>query len=177
MHLYRQPILIFGIVAPIVVATAVVGCCYVLKAKMVASYDNKQRNYKTYEAGRFASLEIESQVSRQHLHMERWSSQLSEETASTVTTRLREIAEHLPKKEYQLTAFDPSNTKVGFGATSAQKSTQLRIAFRGSFRTMQRAFLELETQMPQLQLQDLKIDPTSQSSLLNFQVAYTAWEN
>jgi hypothetical protein len=177
MHIYRQPIVIFGIVVPIVVAAVVVGLCYMMKAKMVASYDNKQKNYKTYEAGRLAGLEIESQVSRQHQHMERWSSQLSEETASTVTTRLREIAEHLPKKEYQLTAFDPSSTKLGFGLTSAQKSTQLKIAFRGSFRTMQRAFLELETRMPQLQLQELRIDPTSQSSLLNFQVAYTAWEN
>lgn len=177
MHIYRQPIVIFGIVVPIVVAAVVVGLCFMMKAKMVASYDNKQKNYKAYEAGRLAGLEIESQVSRQHQHMERWSSQLSEETASTVTTRLREIAEHLPKKEYQLTAFDPSSTKLGFGASSAQKSTQLKIAFRGSFRTMQRAFLELETRMPQLQLQELRIDPTSQSSLLNFQVAYTAWEN
>ena len=61
---------------------------------------------------------------------------------------------------------------------SAQKSSQIRIAFRGTFRTMQRAFLELETRMPQLQLQDLKIDPSSSgSALLNFQVTYTAWEN
>ena len=52
------------------------------------------------------------------------------------------------------------------------------MAFRGTFRTMQRAFLELETRMPQLQLQELRIDPSSsQSSLLNFQVIYTAWEN
>ena len=178
MHLYRQPIVIFGIILPIVAAAAVVGFCSMMKSKMEASYDNKQKNYKTYEAGRLAGLEIESQVSRQHQHIDRWNTQLSEETASTVTTRLREIAEHLPKKEYQLTAFDPSSTKGGFGAASAQKSTPLRIAFRGSFRTMQRAFLELETRMPQLQLQELKIDPsTSQSTLLNFQVAYTAWEN
>jgi hypothetical protein len=42
---------------------------------------------------------------------------------------------------------------------------------------MQKAFLELETWMPQLQLEDLKIDPSSSlTSLLNFQVSYTAWE-
>ena len=59
-----------------------------------------------------------------------------------------------------------------------ETASQLRIAFRGTFRTMQRAFLELETRMPQLQLQELKIDPSStQSSLLNIQVNYTAWEN
>ena len=39
-------------------------------------------------------------------------------------------------------------------------------------------FLELETRMPQLQLQDLKIDPIStHSAFVNFQVTYTAWEN
>jgi uncharacterized coiled-coil protein SlyX len=177
MNNYRQPIIVFGVVLPIVLAAVIVGGCFMFKSKMEVSYQNKQVKYKTSEMGRIAGLEIESQVSRQHQHIERWNQQLAEETASTVTSNIREIAEHLPKKEFQQTAFDPSSTKGGFGAVSAQKSSQLRIAFRGSFRTMQRAFLELETRMPQLQLQDLRIDPsTSQSSLLNFQVSYTAWE-
>ena len=55
------------------------------------------------------------------------------------------------------------------------------MVFRGTFRTMQRAFLELESRMPQLQLQELRIDPSpnqqNQAPLLNFQVNYTAWEN
>ena len=142
-----------------------------------ASYENKAKTYKAYEASRKAGMEVEKQVKIQQAHVARWNDQLAQETASTVTTHLREIAEHLPKKEFQQTAFDPSNTSGGFGSAAAQQSSQLRIAFRGSFRTMQRAFLELETRLPQLQLQDLKIDPSaSQSSLLNFQVTYTAWE-
>lgn len=178
MHIYRQPIIIFGIGMPVLVAVVVVGICFFFKGQMMTSYQNKKKNHTAFEQGRMAGLVIESQVSRQQEHIKRWNEQLSQETASTVTSNLRAIAEHLPKKEYQQTAFDPSNTKGGFGSVSAQKSSQLRIAFRGSFRTMQRAFLELETRMPQLQLQDLKIDPSaSQSALLNFQVTYTAWEN
>jgi hypothetical protein len=177
MHLYRQTIALFGIVLPIIAVALVLGVCFLLKSKMVASFENKQKNYKAYEMGRLAGLEIEAQVTRQHQHIERWNSQLSGETASLVTTNLREILSHLPTKEVQQTAFEPSSGKSGFGTISAQKSSQIRIAFRGTFRTMQRAFLELETRMPQLQLQELRIDPsTSQSSLLNFQVNYTAWE-
>ncbi len=178
MHLYRQPIVLFGIVVPIVAAAAVVGLGLMAKSTMEASYANKEATFKAYQASRRAGLEIESQVSSQQQHVKRWVEQLDQESASTVTTHLREIAEHLPKTEFQQTAFDPSNTKSGFGSVTAQKSSQLKIAFRGSFRTMQQAFLELETRMPQLQLQDLKIDPsTNQSALLNFQVTYTAWEN
>ena len=177
MNLYRQPIIIFGIVVPVIAAAVVVGLGSMAKSRMEASYEVRKSGHAAYKMSQAQALQIEAQVVSQQDHVKRWESQLAEETASSVTTTLREISEHLPKKEFQQTAFDPSNTKSGFGTPAAQKSSQIRVAFRGSFRTMQRAFLELETRMPQLQLQDLKIDPSAnQSSLLNFQVTYTAWE-
>jgi hypothetical protein len=177
MNLYRQPIALFGIVLPVIAAAGVAGLGIFLKGKMTVSFEVKKSTYKTYEAGRRAALELEKEVSLQRPALERWDSQLSQETASTVTSNLREISAKLPSKEIQLSAFEPSG-KGGFGAVSPQKSSQVRIALRGTFRTVQKAFLELETRMPQLQLQDLKIDPAStQSALLNFQVSYTAWES
>jgi hypothetical protein len=178
MNLYRQTIILFGVILPMLVAAALVGVCYLLKSKMVASFDNKQKTYKAYEQGRLAGLEIEAQVTRQREHLERWNKQLSLETASAVATNLREIIDRLPAKEIQQTAFERPSSSGGFGSVAAQKSSQIRIAFRGTYRTLQRAFLELETRMPHLQLQELRMDPiSSQSSLMNFQVTYTAWEN
>ena len=178
MHLYRQTIILFGLVVPVIIAAAVGGAGFMLKSKMADSFDNKLITYKAYEESRLAGVEIESQIARQLPHLARWHEQLSQETASTAATHLRKISEHLPSKEIQQTSFERPSGTGGFGSVAAQKSSQLRIAFRGTFRTMQRAFLELETCMPQLQLQELRIDPTSnQSSLLNFQVTYTAWEN
>ena len=66
---------------------------------------------------------------------------------------------------------------TGFGSVSAQNSAPLELSFRANFRSMQRAFLELESRLPQLQLNELRIDLTPQSSNLNFQVTYTAWED
>ena len=178
MNLYRQTIALFGIALPVVAAIALIGVCSFLKSKMTASFENKTRTFKTYEQGRLAGLEIEAQVARQRKHLDRWQEQLSEETASAVATNLREIYGELPNKEIQQTAFERPSASSGFGSASAQNSSQIRIALRGTFRTLQRAFLNLETRMPQLQLEELRIDPsTSQSSLLNLQVTYTAWEN
>lgn len=178
MYFYRQTIILFGIVVPILIAAAVVGLGSLIKAKMSSSFDNKERNYKTYEQGRIAALEIEGQVTRERQHLDRWEAQLSEETASAVATNLRDIAENLPSKEIQQTAFERPSGNRGFGGASAQNSSQIRMAFRGTFRTLQRAFLALETRMPQLQLQEFRMEPSStQSSLLNLQVTYTAWEN
>jgi len=179
MHIYRQSIIIFGIVLPVVLAAAIIGGGFLVKSNMLESFENKRKTYASSEQGRLSVLDIEKKVKLQRDHLDRWSEQLSQETASAAATNLRKIYEHLPSKEIQQTAFErPPSAGGGFGAVAAQKSSQLRIAFRGTFRTVQRVFLELETRMPRLQLQELQISPnTSQSTLLNFQVIYTAWEN
>ncbi len=125
------------------------------------------------------ALEIEAQLSRQREASAQWQELVGQETFSLVTTNLRAIGERLPPKEFQQTAFERLGQAGAIGGVSAQKSSGLKFNFRGTFRTVQRAFLELETQMPNLQLQELRIDPstTSGSPLLNFQVVYTAWEN
>jgi hypothetical protein len=178
MHLYRKSIIVFGIVLPVVVAGVVVGIFSVIQSNMAASFEDKLKTYRSYEMERKAGQDIERHVINQQVHIDRWSSQMSQETASAVTTNLREISEHLPSKEIQQTSFERPSGKVGFGSAAAQNSSQIRIAFRGTFRTMQKAFLALETRMPQLQLQSLRIDPNQGvSSLLKFEVSYTAWEN
>jgi hypothetical protein len=178
MHLYRQPIIIFGAVLPILGAIALVATGSMLTSKMSASFNNKQNAYQAYEQSLKASRDIEAEVIRQRKHLERWNAELSAETASAVTGNLREIAETLPNKEFQQTGFERPAGSSGFGTASAQKSSQVRIGFRGTYRTLQRAFLDLETRMPQLQMQEMKMEPMSSStSLMNVQVTYTAWEN
>lgn len=176
--LYRQSIALFGILLPAILAVIVVGGVFMLKGSVTASFADKQMHYKTFESNRLNALGIEARVNRKKQFIDQWKTQLSEETKSAVSANLRKIQESLPNKEFQSTAFDPINTPGGFGSVSAQRSAQIRLGFRGTYRTMQKAFLALETQMPQLQLQELRIDPsTNQSSLLNFDVTYTAWEN
>ena len=177
--MYKQSIILFGIVVPVLMAGIVFGACAFVKAKITNSFNNKAQYYSGHEQSRMGALEIEAQLSRQRVSSERWQELLKQETFSLVTTNLRAIGEDLPPKEFQQTAFERLGQTTGFGSISAQKSSGLKFNFRGTFRTVQQAFLELETRMPNLQLQDLRIDPnvSPESSLLNFQVTYTAWEN
>ena len=174
---YRQSIVLFGFVLPFVVCAAIVGAGVAIKAKAAASFQLKQSLYKTAETNRVGALGIEAQVSKKRPHVERWIAQIEKETANSITSNLKEIGDMLPAKEFQQTAVEYPTGSFGFASVSAQKSSQVKLAFRGTFRSMQKAFIELETRMPQLQLQDLKIEPSSSStSTLNFQVNYTAWE-
>ena len=181
MNFYRQSIALFGIVMPAIAAAILIGLGFVAKSQIVSSFKNKQGLFKTYQTDFNKSQEVETAIVRQRQHVERWNAILAEESSSAVNTHLRTIAGILPPKEFQKTAFERTAGSGGFASTSAQPSSQLKIIFRGTFRTMQRAFLELETRMPQLQLQEMRIEPNSNqqnpSPLLNVQVTYTAWEN
>lgn len=176
--MYKQPIILFGIVIPLVIAAVLIGACVMVKGKFQTSYDNKARYFVGHEQSRMGALGIEAQLNRERKHLERWDELLSEETSSHLATNLRLIGAALPDKEFQQTAFERLGNSSGFGSASAQKSSGLKLSLRGTYRTVQRAFLELETRMPNLQLQELKMDPnlSADSALLNFQVTYTAWE-
>jgi hypothetical protein len=173
---YRQSIILFGFVVPFVICAAVVGGGMVLKSKTSAIFLEKQSLFKSAENDRVGALGIEAQISKKRPHMERWISQVEKETANAITSHLKQIGDKLPPKEFQQTAVEYPTGKSGFATPSAQDSSQVRLAFRGTFRSVQLALAELESRMPQLQLQEFKIDPASSSSSLNFQVTYTAWE-
>lgn len=174
---YRQPIVLFGFVVPLMICAAVIGGGSFLKSKAAASFAEKQSLYKSSENDRRAALDIEAQISRKRPHMEHWAAQMEKETSNSITSYLKHIGDSLPAKEFQQTAVEYPTGNSGFAMASAQKSSQVRLAFRGTFRSVQQALATLESRMPQLQLQELKIDPsTSSTSSLNFQVTYTAWE-
>lgn len=176
MNHYRQSIALFGFVLPSVVAIAVMAVAFMIKGRISGSFDEKLAHYQGFEQNKLRALGLEAEISKKREHVERWEALLSEETASSITSNLREIEERLPSKEFQKTAQEHPVGKKGFAGASAQNSTQVGLAFRATFRSMQKALLELESRMPQLQLQEMRIEPSSQSNSLNFQVTYTAWE-
>jgi hypothetical protein len=177
MKFYRQPIILFGFVLPIILAAIIGGGAYYAKSTVEATLQEREALMKTSKLTSMTIATLEKKNLAQRPHLERWTKLLALETANTMTTHLREIIESLPNKEIQQTSLDCTATKAGFGAATTQKSSQIRLALRGTYKTVQKALLELETRMPQLQLDDLKMDPNPQSALLNFQITYTAWES
>lgn len=176
MHNYRQSIALFGFAVPSLIAIAIMVGAFMIKGKVTRSFDEKLSHFQGFEQNKLRALGLEAEISKKREHIERWEELVSEETASAITSNLREIEDLLPSKEFQKTAQEHPVGKKGFASASAQNSTQVGLAFRATFRTMQKALLELESRMPQLQLQEMRIETSSQSNSLNFQVTYTAWE-
>ena len=176
MNLYRQAIALFGFALPVILCVVVIGGAAMTKSKIQTSFEAKRSQFKGFRQNKLQALALEAEINNKREHFAQWESLLARETASSVTSTLRKIEDSLPSKEFQLTEQETPTARGGFAAASAQQSAQVRLGFRATYRSMQRALLELETRMPQLQLQELRMDPSSSSNSLNFRITYTAWE-
>ena len=176
MNLYRHAIALFGFVIPVVIAAVVIVGGLTVKGKISASFEEKCSHFKGFKQNKMSALGLEAEISRKREDISRWEDLVSKETASAISSNLRSIEEKLPSKEFQTTGQQFPTARGGFASVSGQESAQVRLAFRATYRSMQRALLELETRMPQLQLQELRMDPSTNSNRLNFEINYTAWE-
>lgn len=176
--MYKQPIIIFGIVIPLVIAGAIFGIGSVVKGRFTTTYETKVQQFKDYKRNKILAKETETQVTKQREVYNQWKVILEQDSFSQVTSNLRSITADLPPKEIQQPFPERLDNKLAFGLASAQDSTAVRFNLKGSFRTIQRALVELETRMPNLQLQDIKMEPTNtpDGPVLNVQASYTAWE-
>jgi hypothetical protein len=175
---YRQSILFFGLIVPLLIAGLVAGVAFYARHSVTESFVAKERQYKLYEQNKRNADVLDKDLSNKRDSVARWKSLLAEETKSQVNNHLRKMQDSSFGKEFQQTSTESLNASGGFASVSAQKSSQIRLGFRGTYRGLQRAFLELETRMPQLQLQEIKIDANStQASMNNVDITYTAWEN
>ena len=176
MNLYRQAIALFGFALPVILCVIVLAAAVMTKSKIATSFDSKQSNYKGFKTNRLQALSLEAEIDSKRDSFTHWEELLGKETASALTSNIRQIEDKLPSKEFQLTEQETPTGRGGFASASAQNAAQVRLGFRATYRSMQRALLELETRMPQLQLQELRMDPSSSSNSLNFGITYTAWE-
>jgi hypothetical protein len=176
--MYRKPIILFGIAIPVVFAILIVVISFQAKIKVAATYETRVQEYKNYQISKMSALEIEAQIVRQREVFEQWMKVIEQDPFTLVNSNMKTIAGKLPSKEFQQPLPERMTNKLGFGTVSAQTSEALRFNLKGTFRTTQKALVELETRMPNLQLQDLRIDPNNSgsSSFINVQLTYTAWE-
>jgi hypothetical protein len=78
MYIYRQSIIVFGILIPIVLAAVLVGVCLSVKSKFLTSADNKQQSYLADQQASKAALDIEKKIVNERQQLELWNKQLTQ---------------------------------------------------------------------------------------------------
>ena len=67
------------------------------------------------------------------------------------------------------------NYSEGLGKGISQPASQVEMKFTGTYRAMQLALMEVESKLPQLQLDSLVMAPDSGAKKINFTTKFTVW--
>ena len=173
---YKESVFVFGLVAPVLFVVVGLGLGLHFRGKLESTYEARRNHHRTYKIVEKERGALEEKVQAQAPHMHRWMSLFEQPAATSVNTFFREFQKEFDATHFQQTAFRPTSTAGGIGGASKQPSTQLNFTFRGTFRALQTAFLELETRMPQLQVDSIKLSRASNQNVLNANVVYTTWQ-
>lgn len=172
---YKQPVIIFGLALPLLGLVLLLSIGLHYRSKFENGYEVRKGQYVAFQKVAKQREALEARVGGQGRLMKRWMNLLEETPDSSVNAVFSDLQKRYSSSELQQTSTRSSPASGGIGGASKQPATQLQMGFRGTYRGLQNAFLEMETRMPQLQLETFKLRKETGRNLLNAEVTYTAW--
>lgn len=174
---YKQPVVILGVALPLLGLVLILAVSAGYRSKLEKTYEFRKGEHVKLQTLTKQRERLEEQIGRQQPYMSRWMSLFDKPADSAITSLLNDVQTQYASTELDLTSFNRSSASGGIGGASKQSAVQLKLAFRGTYRGLQNAFLEVETRMPHLQLDLLKLKKESNQNMLNADLTYTAWQN
>jgi hypothetical protein len=174
---YKKPVLAFGLVAPSLLMVVALGLGFHFRAQFEATYRARKSHYADYKRVEAQREVLERKIRAQEPHLNRWMALFQKATGSDVKVFFSDFQKNYESQEFVQTAFRRTSASGGIGGASSQPSIQIQLSFRGTYRILENAFLELESRMPHLQLDSLKLSISNQNSkILTADLIYTAWQ-
>ena len=174
---FKIGIILFGILLPLLVIGFILSFISSRKNKVEAEYASRQSSFKLQKHQEQVVKGLGVRLSRFDDRKDEWDVLLNNSDIGTVTGLLKEIStEYSGTETFKSNEFNFVNKKTGIGAASEQPSVIFTVSLSGTFTSIQQGLLSLESRMPNLNLNSMKISPDPGSSLLLAELSYSAWK-
>lgn len=172
---YRQPIAVFGLIIPVVVSVIMAGSVLYYTGSVKKEYAAKQKEYDLSQQAKRKIKMLRGQVNENRESLDAWDDLLKTETRGTFLQHWKDASEDFNGKELTKTSRSWINFSEGIGKGVSQPSSQVVMSFVGTYRAMQQALMNLETQLPTMQLDSLDMSPEDNGKGVKFTTTYTVW--
>ena len=173
---FKQPVFVFGVFAPLLLVVVLLVAGMHFRGRLEETYKERQKHHGQYKMVQAEREGLEREISSQKPHMTRWMALYDKPTTSRINSFLTSFQKRFDSREFKQKAFNRTSSAGVIGGGSRQASIHVQLAFRGTYRALQTAFLELETRMPNLQLDGIRLTANQDHQVLEADVNYTAWQ-
>lgn len=172
---YEKPILTLGLFLPLGLILLLILILLGISFKINKNFKVKKGIYDKAQTELKQKKQLEQVVAHNEPLVTIWEESINKETRGSFVEHWKnaekkfrgaELIRHLPQWR---------NESVGIGQGSKQPASQVDVSFIGTFRAMQQAFMEVETNLPQMQLDSMTMKPNKNGKLIDFKASYTVW--
>lgn len=172
---YKQSVVAFGIVIPLILILVVIGVAFYFSSSIGSEYKKKKMAYDKERQAMQHTMALQGKVQSTADYVKEWDNLLATETRGTFLEHWKRAEEKFSGKELTKTSHNWTNYSGGLGKGVGQPASQVNMSFSATYRAMQMAMLEMETKLPQMQLDSLTIKPDRNGETVNFNTTFTVW--
>ncbi len=175
---YKLGILAFGVIGPLLVLAVILGILASQKAKITKEFETRKAIHLANQRSQMQAKGIQAQLVEYEERQKHWDALLKQSDVGSVTGILKEISsEYAGTETFKQNDFKFVNRETGIGAVSQQPSVSFNVSLSGTFQALQQSLLSLESQLPNLSLNAIKLEPRKGGQLLEAELTYSAWIN
>ncbi|MEM9079757.1 MAG: hypothetical protein AAGC74_03590 [Verrucomicrobiota bacterium] len=174
---FRNGVILLGVLLPSIVVIGAILLIVSQSQKISKEFVVRERNYQQFQREEQNVKSLRQQIAAYSERKNGWKALLGTSDVGSVTGLLREIAEGRSSQEFRQTDFNFVNRQTGIGAASDHRSMSFNLSIDGTYRVLQESLLTLESRMPHLNLNNMKLSPRNDGSSLQLELSYSIWAN
>ncbi len=179
--MYKQTIIIFGIVIPGAALLIVLAVIWVMLGKFDAERVAKEDALEKAKASSLRERALAAKLEPGKGQMEYWDDVFRKDTIQSFNQSLDKIMGRFDGDQLSLAAAKRPSGSSNIAQETEAKASLFQLTFEGGYGPMQELLAELEARMPQLVLEAMTVSPGKHTGKgyqrrLKFEVTYMAWE-
>ena len=172
---YKKSVAVFGVFIPVVIMLALALFVSLKASSIHQEYEAKVALEKKDRLAQMQNEVLNKKVVTQKKELGAWTELLAQEDRRTFLEHWKEVRKQFKPKEFSGERPVWKNASTGIGLDVKHPSSEVVLTFDATYRAMQLAFLEVETKLPQMQLESLEMKPNTNGGTIHFTTKFTVW--
>ena len=173
---FKLPIILLGIVIPLIFFLICIVGGRKAKANQVAKVDKRNEDVRKNLAEKKRSEALQVQVKSFDGKSEQWEKVFAISSYSDVSNLVIDASKDFDADQRFRGDVRFDDNASGLGAESKQESTTYTMTFTGTYQALQETLLRVETELPNFVLNRFTLTPDRDSNLLDMELSYSAWQ-
>jgi len=172
---FKKPIIIFGLAVPLLITVLIIAVISFFSMRIDKKLKKNRALYKAAETEQKQVATLQAEVGQNVAYLEQWEANLGRETRGSFLEHWKNVEKKFSSKEFRRSPHNWINQSNGLGRSVNHPGSQVEMNFSATFRAMQMALIEIESTLPQMQLDSFSMSPDSEGERLNFKTRFTVW--